>query len=1524
MRRIFAAELSVQTTRGLLLNGICLTTLLATVLLAPPLAVAQFNGKPEADPRDLFFLEDDGEEQEDTFLINVDNDLIRKVNTTQQLADVGRPLEAANALQSVIDHPSDYLVTVQGRRVSVRRQLAAWAESLPRDVLAAYETQYNPHAKFLFDRYEQKNDLADLVEASRRYLHTTAGAKATHLLASLRLDQGEYLAGLALLQRLENIPRLAPRFQPSLTLQQLTCLLALDKTEEARKLLIGYLAENNTTTLPIAGDQQTLEQLLIQLDPPLSQLNELGPGQADWPRFRRNVSRQRVAASFSPVPRPDYSIDLLQELLPDDLPRPEVITNSIDEFEAVLRQHDTLPAWNPIILDKRIFVAGFGGVAAFSAETGQLLWKTASRDRVLEYLQNEDLVERLPIYGGADVPEFGQYLLQQLAGDLTSGTLSSDGERVFALSNNGLVQAEPFGRLNEELLSPVMPSESNLLTAYSARNGKLLWEVGGPQGQQQADFAGHFFFGPPLAVDGQLFVLSEAGAETYLSEIDPETGAARWIQPLVHPELPITFDRPRRVVGAPVAYTAPYLIGLGNAGTAFAFDIHRREFAWLFNYGRLQAEPSPFDRNVMRRRRQVLSVQQVDLLNGSRWQESAPVTIGTSVYFTPADSQDLYCCDLLTGDLKWIEPRLDGYFIEAAGNDRVIVIGRRSVRCLDAATGDRLWSTVPPSSSRPSGRGVVHGDIYHIPTFDDGVVSIDLKTGYVLASTESSQALPIGNLLVSGDRLLSMGYRKLTAFTSLQAFQDLLNDENTADKAERLTLSGQLALHTGDVKSGLAKLQESYQLSQSPAVARQLTKTLLNADVNQIELTEQAAENLTKMMVAADHSTEVVFRYVDALERFGKTAEALRVLEQIIVSPNHRTRLVAVTGERRIQAERLVSAKIREMSQADRDENPTIKTLLQKRLEQLNDSDQLLQLMPLFVSSPLEADAKWKFLRLAPPSDFPLIQERFLIWLSTRATPEEEAELLARRGELYHAHGSWTALAGLLPTLSTQFADVVCLNEKTGQQLAAEWIKSLPDASRQRMNATTPAISVDLNAADRPQWKVTADPIRTSATRGDTPLPTERSAIANDPFGDWSFELYRISNELRAYDPQHEHEWTIRFPELSGHSDCNLQSDGHLMVAAFEGEIYGVDGFALLNQNSENLPPTWQHNFGLSSSQQRGLFDFKESNADKTLGITPLMLSWGQEIGQIARCLDHQLVYREESRLIVRDARLGNVLWDREVPEEENSVIWADEEFAYELDMSGNVARRFDMLDGQPAGQFELPNYDRLYAMRESVAIFWRRFNPEEGQLFATDLRNGRTLWRLDTTGSITVAEADSEKLIYFDPAAGTLTILDPMNEKPIFAQLAAPKTLARQLFIAADSQNWYVHLYSRSETQTRALAPYSTQEVNGPTLAISRRNGQILWQREIDLMRWIPQQWRGMPVLVYGSVVPELVPGPGDQQLTKAVPQVLVVDKQTGKTLSKFPESFEGRIVSLVADPKTGRYVINFDTGSLLVEPAP
>ncbi|MBR9804578.1 hypothetical protein GYB59_24065 [bacterium] len=111
---------------------------------------------------------------------------------------------------------------------------------------------------------------------------------------------------------------------------------------------------------------------------------------------------------------------------------------------------------------------------------------------------------------------------------------------------------------------------------------------------------------------------------------------------------------------------------------------------------------------------------------------------------------------------------------------------------------------------------------------------------------------------------------------------------------------------------------------------------------------------------------------------------------------------------------------------------------------------------------------------------------------------------------------------------------------------------------------------------------------------------------------------------------------------------------------------------------------------------------------------------------------------------------------------------------------------------------------------------------------------------------------------------------------------------------------------------------------MNGPTLAISRRNGQILWQREIDLMRWIPQQWRGMPVLVYGSVVPELVPGPGDQQLTKAVPQVLVVDKQTGKTLSKFPESFEGRIVSLVADPKTGRYVINFDTGSLLVEPAP
>jgi len=1516
MRRIFPVEISTPTTRGLIASLV----LLGLSLLAAESTVAQFERNQNVFPSEMF---DAAEETDGGFLIDVDNELIRKINTTQQLALAERPLEAANALQSLIEHPADFFVTVDGRRVSSRQQLSQWIETLPRTVLTAYETQYNPHAKFLLERYQEQNNIADLVEASRLYLHTTAGAEATYLLASLRLDQGEYLAGLTLLTRLQEIPRLSPRFQPSLTLQQLTCLLALDKTDEARKLLIGYLAENNTTTLPVAGNQQTLEELLTQLNPPAAQLSSRAFSQSTWPAFRRTPSRQRQANGFSPLPRSDYTVNLLAALLPEDLPRPEIISDSIEEFEALLRQHDTLPAWNPIILDGRIFVAGFGSVAAFSVETGQLLWKTASRDRVLEYLQNEDLIERLPIYNGDDVPEFGQYLLQQLAGDLTAGTLSSDGQRIFALSGNGLAQAEPFGRLHEELVSPVMPGEANVLTAYSADSGKLLWEIGGQQGQQQAEFAGHFFLGPPLLVDDKLLVMSETGVELYLSELDPDTGAPRWIQPLVHPELPIMFDRRRRVTGTPLSYKAPYMFGCTNSGVAFAFDVHRREFLWLFNYMRLQAEPASFENGLMRRRRNVLQVQQVDMLNGIRWQESAPVVNGTNLYFTPTDSQDLYCCDLLTGKLKWIEPRLDGYYVEAAGPDRVLVVGRRSVRCLDAATGDRLWSAAPPSSTRPSGRGIVRGDIYHLPTFDDGITSFDLKSGHVLASTEADNPVVIGNLVVSNDRMLSVGYRHLTGFTPLNSLEEMLAGQSPDRAAERLSLSGKLALHTGNLKQGLSLLQQSYQLSQDPAVARQLTKTLLSADVDQIELTEQAAEELTKMMVAADHSTEVVFRYVDALQRFGKTAEAIRVLEQIIISPDHRHRHVSVTGERRVQADRLASAKIREMSAIEEQSEPTVVTLLQKRLDELNDSDSLLRLMPLFIGSPLEADAKWKFLRIAPSTDYPLIHENYLGWLSKQATPEQQAELLARRGQLYLAHRSWTALLDLIPTMSTQYAETPCLDDQNGTQLAATWRNALPASSLARLEQITPATSVDLSTVDQPRWQVKEDPDRSSAMRGDVPLPTHRTAVANDPFSDWAFELFRVENEVHAYDPQHEHEWAIQFPELSGHSECNLQSEGHLLIAAFEGEIYGVDGFTLLNQDERPLPPNWRAEMGRSSSPQQALFDFKESNADKTLGITPLLLTWGQEVGQIAGCVDQQLVYREESQLIVRDARSGRVSWDREVANGEETVIWADSEFVYELDLADQMARRYELLDGAETGRFQLPNFDRLYAMHGSVAVFWRRLNPEEGQLFATDLRTGLTRWQLDTTGSITIEQADFDKLIYFDPAARTLTLLDPEREKPIFAQLVAPETHGREMFVVADEQNWYVHLYSTPETMTQPIAPYSGQHVNGPVIAIERRSGRILWQRDLELVRWIPQQWRGLPVLLYGSIVPnQVVDAEGNPEVNH-LSQFLVIDKQTGTTLSEFPKSFGGRFVSLVADPNSGRYVINFDSGSLLVEPA-
>ena len=98
--------------------------------------------------------------------------------------------------------------------------------------------------------------------------------------------------------------------------------------------------------------------------------------------------------------------------------------------------------------------------------------------------------------------------------------------------------------------------------------------------------SGAFFLGPPLAVDGSLYVLAEIRSAVYLLALEPNTGKLQWRQQLVGLEQGITLDPQRRLNGAAPSYAAGILVCPTTAGMVVAVDVIRREFAWVYRYPR--------------------------------------------------------------------------------------------------------------------------------------------------------------------------------------------------------------------------------------------------------------------------------------------------------------------------------------------------------------------------------------------------------------------------------------------------------------------------------------------------------------------------------------------------------------------------------------------------------------------------------------------------------------------------------------------------------------------------------------------------------------------------------------------------------------------------------------------------------------------------------------------------------------------------------------------------------------------------
>ena len=65
-----------------------------------------------------------------------------------------------------------------------------------------------------------------------------------------------------------------------------------------------------------------------------------------------------------------------------------------------------------------------------------------------------------------------------------------------------------------------------------------------------------------------------------------------------------------------------------------------------------------------------------------RWLDATVSIAGGSVVLTPAESREIHCLDLRTGEPRWTQRRGEGLFVACLTDQAAVVVGRRQLTAL--------------------------------------------------------------------------------------------------------------------------------------------------------------------------------------------------------------------------------------------------------------------------------------------------------------------------------------------------------------------------------------------------------------------------------------------------------------------------------------------------------------------------------------------------------------------------------------------------------------------------------------------------------------------------------------------------------------------------------------------------------------------------------------------------------------------------------------------------------------------------
>lgn len=1418
----------------------------------------------------------------------------RRLSNAADRLDKQDYLAAADLLQSCFSAPEDgFVIRPELTQPGARANAATLLRAAKPAAWEVYEQRFGNEAQQALELVERQGPPGAYHAVIRSFEHTAAGATALDRLASWHMGRGDFDSAVTCWELLFANPVHASRIT---AIQRLKLLFAAQRIGQS-EIVQRESSRLGNAKVSLGGKSLTASEWMARLE-------KMPPGSAawsaEWRLFGGSTERTRVTTGSAPFLRPSVTVSMFD---PGSRTTPTVddrsaVRDGRTQFEqdidnAVSAGTPAGFAGTPIIKGNLIIWRDAFGLRAMDRHSRQVAWEHRTATPLYSLLSlNSDRESRR----GNQSTYSRNSVLEQL---------TSDGQHVYLIDENFILDRgqtqflfggpEPNPR-GEPANSPTPWNRILALQLQPGNNSdRVAWKVGGNSiDEPTAVLSGHYFLGPPLALGGLLYSVAEYQKLISLIALQPETGRVVWRQtlsfaPQPSRESPLPIEKMRLSQACFVAGSRGILVCPLGSGILVGMNQVTGEIAWIQDYRTRMRRPSfpytPFSHNAYEQ------TTEGDFPN-------PPLIHGNRVYFlAPGDntSDQVYCLDLQTGKKIWQVESTELKYLGMVADDLLIGIGGTDVVGFTTQLGAVKWTRRVP---RISGIGAAVNGLYLLPLAEGRVLSLDPRDGSEVGFSMQVPGMRPGNLIVSGQDVVSLNGLDLQVFPQSA---ELLASLEARPANSRLSYNywyelGELQFRLGQIKTAKANLTKALSMADETGIQSSIRNVL--REVAWHELSQQTEQ---RDVILAEYAA-------------------------LCETPEHRAQHLLLQGEEQARNGHLVQARqtahellrlgvsqpLRLLADPDRQLNATV-WVAEFSARSARGTAPAEQLFPGEQSADEllrkgDRDGLMRLLQQHPNASWSPRLRLELARMLVREGQTQAAELLVWRDylnddsvgldasrfllELWESAGLYEESGLLLNRLATRLSSVKGADGQTGHAIYAAY----------------PRTSLAWSAAQRfvpLDWKV------------------DRVRIV---------ERHEIDQKMRSTfstAPRYLH-----FPQ----SSQQLVVRGHTLTNVLQ-QIDSETGSVIAN-------------ITLPSSNSTGFFPIYDTRnrighflplggAASCYGISMLErgLAWNLDSApqfrlnnmvRVGPCTPSVCVFRSRDRLFALDPASGQLLWERDDLEEGGRVtpnaltaIPGDAEVIVLLESDSKSYRLFKTTDGSFIRAGKLTN------------CFYIHHQFGRNLLYSTDqqMRNIQ-LWDPLTdkvvfeAGEMATSAGISERDPEFTVASsnGEVRVIDGLTgREKLQVKLNLldfqPQQQAPTIKSFTDGTRYYINVHRQLQINSQSTYPsdaiFPTQQITGDLHAIDPATSKLLWTRpRVTTQNIVHLPDYQLPFLVSLSRWRGSFRGNSQPSL-----RIDVIDGQTGQVMVSKNNAFNDRLFLTDYDRNAGRLRFRGAVTQLLVE---